>query len=144
MRFFLRSHIFICLLVLGGIFFTTVSSGHCQNDILGQVVSVDREQSSFVVRLDKSMLKDDADSHVVTISTGAERLPPGIVPGKWVRVWPGDSTKKGDKVIIAERVIFSWNKNRIVDPTGVRSRLIRGMGRKGGKGMGRGGRMHGH
>ena len=73
----------------------------------------------------------------VTVTVDNAELPPGVSPGRMVRLWPGSSPVTGGALSGARLSPLSVGQNGS-DRTGVRARLMQGAGR--GFGGGRGGR----
>jgi len=108
--------------------------------LLGEVISIDRENRQMVVAIDKngnsSKNAAASDTKQVSVHYGSQSLPAFVRPGAMVRLW-GEYTAN-DPVVFNSESICRGARGRENDPTGVRSRLKQGCGRRGnGMGMGR-------
>ncbi len=107
---------------------------------MGQVIAVDRENSSITLHLSDTGLKDTetGKKRDIEIKLKHGKLPGGLYRGRMVRVW---LTEGGTgSTFMADRI----RTGRCFDRTGIRGRL-RKAGRMHGAGMGGGpGRSGGH
>lgn len=97
--------------------------------LMGTVVHVDRTHQSFTLK------PESGGGETITVQADTA-LPGCVTPGEMIRVW-GTFTGKGARFEASDvRGMRGRFRN---DPTGVRSRLERGLGRGFGRGGHRGG-----
>jgi hypothetical protein len=100
----------------------SVSGAGAEETVQGTAVDVDRQNGRFrIVETD--------NMNVVTVVSDPRRLPPGVVKGALIRAW--GKFRRGTPVQFrAEKISVLSPPGRGDDPTGVRSRLFRGKGKK--------------
>jgi len=130
MLFFQRLILFLLMTML-------CSSAWADELIMGEVVSVDRENSEVVLRITGGQGSgvSDAAAADVRINVKDGQIPGGVRQGRIIRIWAKPETV-GGKIFSADHISPGCR----CDMTGVRGRL-----RKAGQGMhGRGGQGRGH
>lgn len=109
----LRRSVFLVFLGI----FVPVAFGWGASVLSGTVVSLNPEQGRLVV------LQDGTMRVVNVLATGT--LPPSVRTGVHVTIW-GSVTKTRPSAFRAQRIVVDKSGGKKNDPTGVRSRLIRG------------------
>ncbi len=127
----LQKNNMVILLVAGlvaGVILITPVPGRAEM-LIGTVVHVDRAHHSFTLK------PESGDGETVTVQADTT-LPGCVTPGETIRIW-GTFTGNGTRFEASDvRGMRGRFRN---DPTGVRSRLERGLGRGFGRGGPRGG-----
>jgi hypothetical protein len=112
--------------------------------LLGTVQSVEPESGRIVLEIsqnsDESENRDDPNgSEKITVQVDPERIPACVIVGRMIRVW-GNYLNAENSQFKVLHISGSGFGNQKSDPTGVRSRIGRGM--RGFKGGMRGRRGH--
>jgi hypothetical protein len=118
--------------LLGIAVWLLAGSTRAEEPVLARVQSIESGRVTLTI--------DDSGSRKPTqvrVTVDGAELPPGVAPGRLVRLWPGSSPVTGGALAGARLSPLAVGQNGS-DRTGVRARLMQGAGR--GFGGGRGGR----